>query len=276
MVWNRSCLGGLLLLGLVGCTGVEPAADSPSPEAADSPPPKAITPPNPEQQDTLSLSLQNAIAVFLADNGNPSADDPLKVHTTDLNQDGRSDALVLLGSPNWCGTGGCTLLVFEGMENQDPLPGEPDDTYTLVSRISLVQEPLIISDTATNGWQDLILEVSGGGATPGQVVLTFDGSTYPTNPSVLSPLPDNTEVSGKAVFSPDLPFRALGDKPVWEAACRDAIAAQYSTEPAAITLEFARADEGGAAYGFLLPDGVNGTCRAAGEGTVEYIEAAPN
>src|SRR5262245_44169381 len=33
----------------------------------------------------------------------------------DLDGDGRPDAIVLLRSQDWCGSGGCTMLVFRGM-----------------------------------------------------------------------------------------------------------------------------------------------------------------
>ena len=63
------------------------------------------------------------------------------------------EALVYLPGREYCGSGGCTLLVFRLAQG----------TFRLVSRISLTRTPVIVSSHATNGWKDLIIFVSGGG-----------------------------------------------------------------------------------------------------------------
>ncbi|MEZ8141175.1 hypothetical protein A1OK_06315 [Enterovibrio norvegicus FF-454] len=89
----------------------------------------------------------------------------------DLNNDGNNELLVLT---DWCGSGGCTLLVFAN-QNGD---------WRFNSRISLVHLPFQMSNTTHNGWRDLIMPVGGGGAKASTRVLHFDGNRYPSNPSV--------------------------------------------------------------------------------------------
>ncbi len=108
----------------------------------------------------------------------------------DLNEDGYDDALVLLTGPMWCGTGGCTLLIFEGLK----------ESARFVSDSSLVRGPITVSTSKTKGWRDLIIRVSGGGAVPGKVALKFDGRKYPLNPSIQPRLDPDTTVEGDEIF----------------------------------------------------------------------------
>lgn len=107
----------------------------------------------------------------------------------DLNGDGRLDVLVYAFGKEMCGTGGCDALVFQSVNGG----------YKLVSNISLVWNPVIVSRHKTHGWNDLILFVVVGGIQPGYyAVLRFDGSKYPENPTVEPAAPLKTRVGGTA------------------------------------------------------------------------------
>ena len=88
----------------------------------------------------------------------------------DLNGDGKDDAVVLLSGNNWCGSGGCTMLVFKNVSNG----------YALVSRSTVTREPVRVSSSVYHGWKDLIVSTKG----VGDALMRFDGSAYPGNPSV--------------------------------------------------------------------------------------------
>jgi hypothetical protein len=90
----------------------------------------------------------------------------------DLNQDARPDAVVLVRSASWCGSGGCTMLIFKGTANG----------YSLVSRSTITAPPIRVLPTSQFGWSDLVVHSNG----TGDVVLQFDGSRYPYNPSLQS------------------------------------------------------------------------------------------
>jgi hypothetical protein len=83
------------------------------------------------------------------------------------------------------------MLVFKNINND----------LKLVSVISLVRDPVIVSETKTKNWRDLIVHVSGGGGESKNVALKFNGSTYLTNPSLLKPLATNAKIQGTTVFS---------------------------------------------------------------------------
>lgn len=89
----------------------------------------------------------------------------------DLNNDGIEDSIVLLEGADWCGSGGCTLLVFEGLAS-----GE----YRLASKSTVASAPIYVLEATSNGWSDLSVYTSG----KGQVIMKWGGSNYPSNPSL--------------------------------------------------------------------------------------------
>ncbi len=134
--------------------------------------------------------FKNALAAYLAAENESIENTKYQMETIDLNDDGYDDALVLLTGPMWCGTGGCTLLIFEGLK----------DSARFVSDSSLVRGPITVSTSRTNGWRDLIINVAGGGAVPGKVALKFDGTKYPLNPSIQPRLDPNANIKGDDIF----------------------------------------------------------------------------
>lgn len=136
--------------------------------------------------------LNQALLAYLAKIGDdPKYADPHQTAQIDLNGDGHQDALVLLQNPMYyCGTGGCTMLVFKGTNSG----------FEFVSRSTLIRGPVVVSETKTHGWRDLIVEVSGGGIAPKQVALKYTGSKYPLNPSTLPALPRKQPLKGTKVF----------------------------------------------------------------------------
>jgi len=136
--------------------------------------------------------LNQALLAYLVSKGDdPKYANPHQTAPIDLNGDGLQDALVLLENPMYyCGTGGCTMLVFKGTK-----PG-----FEFVSRSSLIRGPVLVSEARTHGWRDLIVKVSGGGITPKMVALKYTGSKYPLNPSRLPALPKKQQMKGTKVF----------------------------------------------------------------------------
>jgi hypothetical protein len=92
----------------------------------------------------------------------------------DLDDDGTPEELVYIGGPNLCGTGGCSLAVLK----------RDDDVFTPVTVTSVTRLPLGVLNTSTNGWRDLWVTIGGGGEMNNRRVLRFNGTTYPTNPTV--------------------------------------------------------------------------------------------
>jgi len=85
----------------------------------------------------------------------------------DLNGDGEPEILVLSRDQEWCGSGGCTLFIYRRSSN----------ALAEVASVGLVGEALI-ADKRINGWKSLVIENRSG-----LWLLTFDGKTYPSNPT---------------------------------------------------------------------------------------------
>ncbi|WP_297512284.1 hypothetical protein [uncultured Caulobacter sp.] len=105
-----------------------------------------------------------------------SADDSVRVSVAalDLRGDGTSERLVYLQGRDWCGSGGCPLLVL----------APAGTSFRLVSKTTVVQPPVRVLSTRTNGWRDLGVTVAGGGVKRAYVArLPFDGAGYAPNPS---------------------------------------------------------------------------------------------
>lgn len=95
---------------------------------------------------------------------------------TDLDGDGKREAIVYVSGPDWCGSGGCNLWILT------PHAG----AWQMVTSTTITRPPIRILETRSHGWRDISVFVAGGGILPGhEAVLRFDGSSYPANPSMV-------------------------------------------------------------------------------------------
>jgi hypothetical protein len=92
----------------------------------------------------------------------------------DLDRDGRPEALVYLISGAFCGSGGCNLMIFTTAGR----------SWREIADMSVTNPPIRLLATSSHGWRDLAVTVAGGGARRHEALLTFNGRTYPSNPSV--------------------------------------------------------------------------------------------
>jgi len=168
------------------------SATAQKPAAAQTASPAKPAPAQTEKEPAQNSDLNQAILAYLAKTKvEPQYANPRQTAWLDLNGDGRQDALVLLENPLYfCGTGGCTMLVFKGTPSG----------FEFVSSSSLIRGPLLVSETTTQGWRDLIVEVSGGGMPAKRVAMKFTGNKYPSNPSMLPALPKDQPVRGTKIF----------------------------------------------------------------------------
>lgn len=120
--------------------------------------------------------LLSAVQAYVEPLDAPNEDLQIRTEWADLTGDGADDALVYLDGPTWCGSGGCTVLVFEAVT------GEADiaelGAFRPAAEISLMNGPVVVAETSHNGWADLVVTSEDGQT----VSLRFDGETYPTSP----------------------------------------------------------------------------------------------
>lgn len=134
--------------------------------------------------------VDSALRAYFQQTNNPQTGTRYRWLTYDLNRDGNNELLVQLDQ---CGTGGCTLLIFDNHQQN----------WRFNSRITQVRTPLNLGRHNHHGWQDLIFFVSGGGAIPNQHKLMFDGNQYPLNPSV-APIASYDDISQVQLFADGL------------------------------------------------------------------------
>jgi hypothetical protein len=110
----------------------------------------------------------------------------------DLAGHGKEQAVVYITGQDWCGTGGCTLLVLT----------QEDHSYTVVSRVPATRLPIRVLKTKSHGWYDLSVWIQGGGIPRGyEDVLVFDGSGYSGQASSQSEQTPARQMKGTTVLS---------------------------------------------------------------------------
>jgi hypothetical protein len=156
----------LLLTGalLAACSG----PDQPAEKSANSPPASSTS----GAADTIELN-DAALETLRADFDATAADARYFAHAIDQNDDGQDELVVHVAGPAVCGTGGCNTLILTPQ----------GATYRLVADISVTNPPIRVAASKTHGWRDLIVELGGGGGPAGPVLLRYDGTGYPEDPS---------------------------------------------------------------------------------------------
>ena len=111
----------------------------------------------------------------------------------DLNGDGRDEAIVYVQSQGMCGTGGCDFTILT-----------PDaHSWREVASMSVTQLPIRLLDTSSRGWRDISVTVGGGGIRRQEAILSFDGNSYPDNPTVPPARPAETSPAGRILIPAD-------------------------------------------------------------------------
>jgi hypothetical protein len=144
------------------------------------------------KQAEVSAQAKRSLRVFLR-TFDGDLEDRFLAAFADLNNDGRPEAIVYLTSNDWCGSGGCTMLILV-----------PDgDSWRLLTKIPITRPPIRLLRTRSNGWRDIGVWVQGGGIQPGyQAELRFDGKTYPSNPSMPPARPLAGQAEGEMLIAP--------------------------------------------------------------------------
>ena len=92
----------------------------------------------------------------------------------DLDGDGSDELLIYTGGAMVCGSGGCPLSVLRLTA----------DGPEVLAQTTVTQLPVGVLDTSTNGMRDIWVTTVGGGAPEQTRKLSFDGKSYPKNPTM--------------------------------------------------------------------------------------------
>lgn len=156
------------VLAAASLAACSPSAD-PAPPPAAPQAPAAPVPPIAPVAPAADPTLGTAIATVLGENASSTR--------TAIRIVGEGEgrvALVYLVGMNWCGSGGCNLLILR--------PGAAG--WEQVGNVSRVRPPVRLLTTSTHGLPDIGVTVSGGGGPPAyEAKVSFDGRAYPRFPS---------------------------------------------------------------------------------------------
>jgi len=140
--------------------------------------PLAIAAPPPSLSDAVRKYIYQHVTDVVGD-------EPFRFALVDLNGDGREDAIVLMSGSGWCGSGGCTMLIFRGI----------DSGFEYVCSSTVTSAPIRVSKKMVRGWRSLVVLSKG----KGDVVMRFtEAARYPGNPSV-QPKASRSEVDAASV-----------------------------------------------------------------------------
>jgi|SRR5450432_419246 len=142
---------------------------------------------NPQQEEALKGFLR----VYVG-NSKINQTTQYSAAFADLSGDGVPEAIIYLTSGVWCGSGGCTMLIL----------GQQGSAYTVVTKATVTRLPIRVLTTKSNGWFDLGVRVQGGGIfVPYEAALSFDGKTYPANPSAPPARKLKEKIGGQVLIS---------------------------------------------------------------------------
>jgi hypothetical protein len=119
-------------------------------------------------------SPPRSLSVAVAEGRSDSPSPHFKFALVDLNDDGVPDAVALVDDPEYCGSGGCNLLVFRGIH---------DGSFQRLTVATINREPITVLREKSHGWHSLTVAVGWGGAKSCYALMRFNGQRYPANPS---------------------------------------------------------------------------------------------
>lgn len=112
----------------------------------------------------------------------------------DLDGDGKDEIITVVMGPYSSGSGGSTALFLTETKS---------GKMQLDQELTLIQTPIIISDKITNGYKEIIVMNSGGGAEPNYVSLTANNGKY-TSVNDGTVIEGLEGISGTAIISNDI------------------------------------------------------------------------
>ncbi len=140
-------------------------------------------------ETTPDRELERAILAQFSEQEQASQTFRYVYNRTDLNGDGKDEIFAYLENSSFCDGQRCPLLVFET---------QPSD-YRLLTKLPLVAPPVIVNDSKTWGWKDLVLVDEDGSGQSRYQMLRYTGQQYPPLSSAENFNP--SRVSGMALLS---------------------------------------------------------------------------
>lgn len=182
---------------LAGCARSEPA-EMPANEAAIAATAPALneTMPDVAPSPTTDLPVAAALRAALLGTGGIAEGAKWLIARTDLNGDGKDEALAYVVEPAMCAVGGCPLYV---------LSDNATNGFQVIDSIAPAQLPIyVLSLGGGDGWATLGVTVGGGdGSAPVLMAVPHDAKGYVANPA-LAPAKPAAPGNAKPLIANDL------------------------------------------------------------------------
>ncbi|AJR03758.1 hypothetical protein [Siansivirga zeaxanthinifaciens] len=98
-------------------------------------------------------------------------DRQFQFYQIDLNNDGQKEVIINFMTPYFCGSGGCSMVLL----SSDLKP---------ITKFTVTRTPLYAENAMKNGWKVILTRSQGE-----LKELVYNGSTYPSNPSMVKKAP---------------------------------------------------------------------------------------
>ncbi len=177
----------IAVLAALASTACSPAPAEKTPAEAPATAAAAPAVPAPTAAPTVDPAFDAWVRDQVKDGGMPLQ------YAAAAGPDGLSFAYLTGG--DYCGSGGCVLLVALKTEAG----------FERVGRLTVTRTPIRVLESRSHDLPDLAVGVSGGGATPHEALIPFDGSRYASNPTVAPARPVEGAAAGQTLITDDTP-----------------------------------------------------------------------
>lgn len=143
--------------------------------------------------DRPSEALKAYLRSYLNPDDNVPPDTTTRITTFGVRTGGgkAEEDIVYVSGRRWCGSGGCTMLILQPTKS----------SFKVLGRVTIVQLPIRLLPSMSDGHPDIGVRVGGGGVQSGyEAVLSFNGKSYPSNPS-LPPARRVSAPQGKVIIA---------------------------------------------------------------------------
>ena len=147
-------------------------------------------------QEALNADHKADVRAFLAQylKNDTGAEASVAIATVPLAGANHQETIAYITGQDWCGTGGCNLIIVEQRGTHMRVIGE----------VSIVRPPIRVLSTSSFGHPDLgVLVVGGGILRAYEAKLRFDGRRYPGNPTVRPAVKTSSPSPGRSLISAD-------------------------------------------------------------------------
>ena len=118
--------------------------------------------------------IADAIQAHLGQRAILGENSRLKTAWSDLDGDGRDEAIVHVTDPAMCGTGGCNLFILAG----------DDRRWEVIDELTITHLPIYRLAPGADGWAELGVTVAGGGLARMVMAVPHGPNGYAHNPTV--------------------------------------------------------------------------------------------